>query len=237
MACFSRVATQRLSPTYDQVGHWKPEREEMLWNDRRLYIYILWVHMTGWFFIIRIGDIVTPKSIMLLIIATFVVESQRIILNGNLVESFLSSISVLTMRLLHYKAPPDLSVSGRFTNPGQVDVFLYQVFNDNVHSDLHPPPFTCPVRTAMAKQTRFFATIGTYLWNALHSSLCLTLMSGSRSASLFLLKTYFCSLGLRTGSTTEWSLLWAALYNFRNTIWYMYNTSSSRTFYCNWNEL
>src|SRR6218665_1165594 len=79
---------------------------------------------------------------MLLIIATFVVESQRIILNGNLVEFFLSSISVLTTRLLHYKAPPDLSVSGRFTNPGQVDVFLYPVFPDNVHSDLHPPPFT-----------------------------------------------------------------------------------------------
>ena len=67
--------------------------------------------------------------------------------------------------------------------------------------------FTCPVRTALA-QTRFFATIGTYLWNALHSSLCLTLMSGSRSASLSLLKTYFYSRGLRTESATWWSLPW-----------------------------
>jgi len=36
--------------------------------------------------------------------------------------------------------------------------------------------------------------------------------------NLALLKTHFYSRGLRTGSATEWSLLWAALYKFRNTI-------------------
>ena len=45
-------------------------------------------------------------------------------------------------------------------------------------------------------------------------------LSGSRSASLSLLKTYFYSRGLRTGSASEWSLQWAALYRFRNTIKY-----------------
>jgi len=43
-------------------------------------------------------------------------------------------------------------------------------------------------------------------------------LSGSLSASLSLLKTYFYSWGLRTGSATEWSLPWVALYKFRNTI-------------------
>src|SRR6218665_1557131 len=56
-------------------------------------------------------------------------------------------------------------------------------------------------------QTRSFATIGPSLWNALPSSYRLTLLSGSRSASLSLLKTYLYSQGLRTGSATEWSLL------------------------------
>jgi len=67
-------------------------------------------------------------------------------------------------------------------------------------------------------QTRSFATIGPSLWNALPSSLRLTLLSGSLSASLSLLKTYFYSRGLRTGSAIEFSLPWAALYKFRNTI-------------------
>jgi len=60
-----------------------------------------------------------------------------------------------------------------------------------------------------------FATIGPSLWNALPSSLHL---SGSLSASLSLLKTYFYSWGLHTGSTTEWSLPWAVLYKLRNMI-------------------
>jgi len=40
-------------------------------------------------------------------------------------------------------------------------------------------------------QIRSFATIGPSLWNALPSSLCLTLLSGSRSTSPSLFKTYF----------------------------------------------
>ena len=65
-------------------------------------------------------------------------------------------------------------------------------------------------------------SFGPSLWNPLPSSLCFTLLSGSLSASLSLLKTYFYSLGLRTSNATEWSLPWAALYKFRNTI--RYNT-------------
>jgi len=57
-----------------------------------------------------------------------------------------------------------------------------------------------------------------HLWKALPSSL--PLPYGSLSASLSLLKTYFYSRGLLTGGATEWSLLWAALYIFRNTIRY-----------------
>src|SRR6218665_113676 len=53
--------------------------------------------------------------------------------------------------------------------------------------------FVLQVRTTMS-QTRFFATIMLLsLWNTLSSSLCLTLLSGSHSASLSLLKTYFYS--------------------------------------------
>src|SRR6218665_2987729 len=48
--------------------------------------------------------------------------------------------------------------------------------------------FVLRVRTTMA-QTRSFATIGPSLQNALPSSLRLTLLSRSRSASLFLLNT------------------------------------------------
>ena len=75
------------------------------------------------------------------------------------------------------------------------------------------------VRTSMA-QTRSFATIGPSIWRALPSSLRLTLLSGSLSASLSLLRTYFYSRGLRTGSATEWSLPREALYKFRNMIRY-----------------
>src|SRR6218665_663323 len=39
-----------------------------------------------------------------------------------------------------YQIPPDLFVSGRFTNPGQVDVFLFQVLPDIVHLGLPLPP-------------------------------------------------------------------------------------------------
>jgi len=77
--------------------------------------------------------------------------------------------------------------------------------------------FVLRVRTTMA-QSRSFATIGPSLWNDLPSSLRLTLLSRSLSASLSLLKTYFYSQGLRTGRATKWSLPWAALYKFRNAI-------------------
>jgi len=50
------------------------------------------------------------------------------------------------------------------------------------------------------------------------------LLSGSLSASLSLLKTYFYSLGLRTGSATEWSLPWAAIYTFRSPIRFTYTS-------------
>src|SRR6218665_967144 len=70
------------------------------------------------------------------------------------------------------------------------------------------------VRTTIA-QTRSFATIGQSLWNALPSSLRLTLLSGSLLASLFLFITaYFYYWGLRTGSATEWSRPRAALYKY-----------------------
>jgi len=39
-----------------------------------------------------------------------------------------------------YKTHSDLSVYGRFANPGQVDVFLLKVFPDIVHPDLPLPP-------------------------------------------------------------------------------------------------
>ena len=39
-----------------------------------------------------------------------------------------------------YKTPPDLCVSGRFTNPGQVDICLFQVFPDIVHPGLPMSP-------------------------------------------------------------------------------------------------
>jgi len=65
--------------------------------------------------------------------------------------------------------------------------------------------------------TTSFATIGPSLWNTLPSSFRLTLLSGSLLASLSLLKTYFYSQGLRTGSVIEWYLPWAAFYNSRNT--------------------
>jgi len=44
-----------------------------------IYIYIIIIH-------VRVGDIATPNSIMLLIITTFMVENQKIILKGKLVE-------------------------------------------------------------------------------------------------------------------------------------------------------
>ena len=66
--------------------------------------------------------------------------------------------------------------------------------------------FVLWVRTTIA-QTRSFATmIGPSLYNALPSSLYLTLLFGSLSASLSILKTYFYSRGVHTGSATEWSL-------------------------------
>jgi len=49
------------------------------------------------------------------------------------------------------------------------------------------------------KRPRSFATIETSLWNALPSSLRLTLLSGSHSTSLSLLKTYFYSRVLDDG--------------------------------------
>src|SRR6218665_499891 len=55
-------------------------------------------------------------------------------------------------------------------------------------------------------QTICFETIEPSFCNALPSSLRLTMLSGSRSVSLSLLKTYFYSWGLCTGSATEWSL-------------------------------
>jgi len=79
--------------------------------------------------------------------------------------------------------------------------------------------FVLRVGTTMA-QTRSLATIGPSLGNAFPSSLCLTLLSGSLSASLSLLNTYFYSHGICTWSATEWSLPWATLYKFRNTIRY-----------------
>jgi len=54
--------------------------------------------------------------------------------------------------------------------------------------------------------------------SSLPSPLRWTLLSGSLSASLCLLKTYFCSRGLRTGSATECSLPWVALCKVWNTI-------------------
>jgi len=38
-----------------------------------------------------------------------------------------------------HKTPPDLSISGHLANPGQVDVFLLQVFSDIVQPDLPLP--------------------------------------------------------------------------------------------------
>src|SRR6218665_1027824 len=54
--------------------------------------------------------------------------------------------------------------------------------------------------SVLAPGTRTFSTIRPSLWNALPSSLHLTLLSGSLSSSLSLLNTYFYSRGLRT----EW---------------------------------
>jgi len=51
-------------------------------------------------------------------------------------------------------------------------------------------------------------------------TIALTLLFESLSASLLILKTYFYTLGLHTGSTTVWSLPWSALYKFINTIRY-----------------
>jgi len=46
-------------------------------------------------------------------------------------------VLILLLFLLHQRAddeaPPDLSVSGRFTNPGQVEVLFFRVFSDIVH--------------------------------------------------------------------------------------------------------
>ena len=66
--------------------------------------------------------------------------------------------------------------------------------------------FVPRVRTTLA-QTRSFANIGPSLWNALPSSLRITLLSGSLPTSLSLLKTSFFSRGLRTGSAAEWPQL------------------------------
>ena len=80
--------------------------------------------------------------------------------------------------------------------------------------------FCSAIRTTMV-QTRSFATIGPCLWNSLSSSLRITLLSESLSASFSLLKIYFLLSGTSDwGSATEWSLPWAALYKFRNTIRY-----------------
>ena len=85
--------------------------------------------------------------------------------------------------------------------------------------------FVLRVRTTMA-QTRSFVTIGPSLWNALPSSLCLTLLFGSLSAFLSHLKTYLYSWGFHTGSATERSRPWVALHKFRNTIWSHFNFDS-----------
>ena len=66
--------------------------------------------------------------------------------------------------------------------------------------------FVPRARTTIA-QTRSFTIIGPSLWNSLPSTLRGTLLSGSLSTSLSLLKTYFFSRGYRTGSATEWPWL------------------------------
>src|SRR6218665_2924335 len=56
------------------------------------------------------------------------------------------------------------------------------------------------------QQHEELTAIGSSLWNALPSSPCLILLSGSLSASIFPLKTYFYFWGLCTGSAAEqWS--------------------------------
>lgn len=71
-----------------------------------------------------------------------------------------------------------------------------------------------------SNQIRSIDTIGPSLWNDLPQYLWLTLLSWSLPAFFSLIKTLFYSRGLHTFSATEWSLLWAALYNLRNTILY-----------------
>ena len=70
--------------------------------------------------------------------------------------------------------------------------------------------------------------IGISLWNSLPPSLRLTSVNfaGSLPASFSLLKTFFYSRSLRTGSATEWSQLWAALYKLINTCTIPYNTNT-----------
>jgi len=74
-------------------------------------------------------------------------------------------------------------------------------------------------RVRTMTQTRSFSTIRPSLWNTLHSSLCLTLLSGTCSASLTFLKTYFYYRGFCTGSATEWSLLWMMLYKYDSNLY------------------
>src|SRR6218665_2451621 len=64
------------------------------------------------------------------------------------------------------------------------------------------------VRTPMA-QTRSFPIIGPSLWNALPSSLHITILSRSLPALFSLLKIFLYTWGSCTGSATEWPLLFS----------------------------
>jgi len=76
------------------------------------YIYIT---------IIRLGNIVTPNSIMLLIITTFMVENQKIILKGKLVEKSQikakKPINILTPKFNNKKLPLPWSSGARASGP------------------------------------------------------------------------------------------------------------------------
>jgi len=73
------------------------------------------------------------------------------------------------------------------------------------------------VRIAMA-QIRFFAPLRPSY--AHPSSQYVAILYESLTIVFFLLKTFFYSRGVRTGSASEWQLLWLALYKLRNTIQY-----------------
>lgn len=62
-----------------------------------------------------------------------------------------------------------------------------------------------------------FAAIGPSLWDVLPSSLHLAILFSSFQVSISLLKTSFYSWVSGTGGSSEWALLFVALYKFRNT--------------------